>query len=332
MKLDEKTKNTLSLIARLLFSGLLLVFLFSRIDTEKTFRLLRDADLLMLAFAFLVFLVVNLILLYRWFVFIKALDLVVAGWNVFRYYFIGLFGNLFLPSAIGGDIIKILGLIKYTHKKPRVVASVLLDRLSGFASIAIIAICSFSFGHAYINNKSILLLIALMGLGSLGITSMLFNEPVYAFCSRIFDRLPRIKARLMEMHYDISLLRAKPQQGIKALLMACLGQITFILSFYLISKALHQDIEPIYFFVFVPLICIASAVPSIGGLGVREFGAASLFATVGVAKEIAVSMSLISFFFMVLVGLIGGVIYVFTVPAGRLQHHLSDPEPLQRES
>jgi len=323
--LKEKTKEALSLIGRLVLSGALLVYLFSKIDTAQTLRLLKEADMGIMAFALFIFFVVNLIMLYRWFVFIKALDLVVSGWNVFRYYFIGLFGNLFLPSSIGGDIIKILGLIKYTHRKPRVVASVILDRLSGFASISLVAIFSFVFGYHLIKDNSIIGIIALMSIGSLGITSMLFDEPIYTFCCRAFDRLPKLKAKLIEMHQDISLLRGKPREGLKALAIACLGQVTFIFSFYFISQALHQDIKLIYFLVFVPLICIASAFPSIGGLGVREFGAAYLFAKVGVASEISVSISLISFFFMVVVGLIGGVIYVFTVPAGRLEHHLSSP-------
>lgn len=319
----------LSLAGRLVFSGVLLWYLFTKIDTQETFALLRSADLAVLFLAFLIFLAVNFIMLFRWFVFINALSLHVSIWNVFRYFFIGLFGNLFLPTAIGGDLIKIIGLCQYSSQKPRVVASVIVDRLSGFAAIAIVAIVSFAIGSHLIQDNGVLLLIALMGSGSLAITAVLFNEPIYAFCCRVFDLLPKVKAKLMEMHYDISLLKEKPQEGVKAILIACLSQTVFIFSFYFIGKALHQDISLIYFLVFVPLICIASAFPSIGGLGVREFGAAYLFAKVGVTQEIAVGISLISFFFMVVVGLIGGVIYVFTFPSGRVQHHLSDPDASQ---
>ncbi|HLF18305.1 MAG TPA: lysylphosphatidylglycerol synthase transmembrane domain-containing protein [Candidatus Omnitrophota bacterium] len=329
MSLKHKTKETFSLLGRLGLSGALLWYLFSKIDTAETFALLRAADAAVLLLGFIIFLSVNFILLYRWFVLIRAVDLSVSIWNVFRYFFIGLFGNLFLPSSIGGDLIKILGLCQHSSQKPKVVASVILDRLSGFAAIIVVATCSFLFGYKLIQDNSVLILIALMGLGSLVAVAVLFNERIYSFGCLIFNGLPKIKAKLMEVHYDLSLLKGKPQEAFKAMAIACFSQSVFIFSFYFISKALHQDIPLIYFLIFVPLICIASAFPSIGGLGVREFGAAYLFAKVGVAQEIAVGMSLISFFFMVAVGLMGGVVYVFTFPSGRVQHHLPGAGPFK---
>ena len=124
MSLKQKTKDTLSLLGRFIFSILLLWYLFSKIDTKETFALLGSADVRVLLAAFLIFLGVNFIMLYRWFVFIRAVDLNVSIWNVFRYFFIGLFGNLFLPSAIGGDLIKVFGLCQHSSQKPKVVASV----------------------------------------------------------------------------------------------------------------------------------------------------------------------------------------------------------------
>lgn len=324
MSISQKTKNLLSLLGRLTFSILLLAFLFSKIDTDQTFQLLKTAQLGTLSIALLIFLIVHFVMLCRWIVLIRALELSVPVWDVFRYFFIGLFGNLFLPSSIGGDLIKILGLCKNSSQKPRVVASVILDRLSGFAAISLISICSFLIGRSILQDNSIAVIITIISLGSITTLGVLFNEPVYEFFCRVFNGLPKVKAKLMEMHYDISLLKGKPLEGLKTLMIACSGQIIFIFSFYFIGRALNQEIPLIYFLVFIPLICIASAFPSIGGLGVREFGAAYLFAKVGVAQEIAVSMSLISFFFMVIMGLIGGVIYVFTFPSGRVQHHLSD--------
>jgi uncharacterized protein (TIRG00374 family) len=330
---DKKKQNNLfSLIGRLALSALLLVFLFSKIDTKETFELLKTADMGILAVAFAVFFIVHIVMLSRWLLFIRALELKAHAWNVIRYFFIGLFGNLFLPSSIGGDVIKIFGLCQHSDQKPKVVASVLLDRLSGFVSITVIAVCSFMFGHALIGDNAILAIIAGMAAALTAILTILFNEPIYEFFFRFVNWLPKLKAKLMEMHYDISLLKGRPAQGLGALSLAFLGQIIFIICFYFIAKALRQDIPFIYFLVFIPLICVASSLPSIGGLGVREFGAAYLFSKVGVAEEVAVSMSLVSFFFMVVLGLIGGVVYVFTFPTGRVQHHLSAPGTLPGQS
>jgi uncharacterized membrane protein YbhN (UPF0104 family) len=85
----------------------------------------------------------------------------------------------------------------------------------------------------------------------------------------------------------------------------------------------------IYFLIFIPMVCVASTFPSIGGLGVREAGAVYLFARIGIDSGIAASLSLINFLFMVVIGLIGGVFYVTTVSSRRLQHNSqsSDPDP-----
>ena len=128
-----------------------------------------------------------------------------------------------------------------------------------------------------------------------------------------------------DMKWDeIEIMKDKKIEGLKAIGLSCLGQITFAFTFWLTARAFHQDIGIINFLIFVPLICVASSVPSIGGLGVREAGAAFLFAKIGVDSGIAVSMSLINFLFMVIIGLIGGAVYVFTISSGRIQYNPSD--------
>jgi hypothetical protein len=263
-------------------------------------------------------------ILLRWFVLIKALGLTVTKTNVVRSYFIGLFGNLFLPSSIGGDILKTLGLCKETPHKAKVVASVLLDRLSGFAAIIIVSVTAFVLGFQYINDYILLIPIGIMVTGALTVGCILFNETIYAFCCRIFSKAPQLKKSLMNMHYDIALLKDKKIEGLKAVGLSCFSQIIFSIVFYFLAQALHQEVSLIYFLIFVPMICVASSVPSIGGLGVRELGAVYLFSRIGIEEGIAASLSLMSFVFMVIVGLIGGVIYVFTVSTGRIQHCSSD--------
>lgn len=322
--MKERLKTIGNFLLRFGLSGALLYYLYTKIDVQATKEVLQTANIQYLTLAFLVFVVINFILLWRWFVFIRALDLNVSVFKVIRFFFIGLFGNLFLPSAIGGDLIKIIGLCKDSSQKPRVVASVLLDRLSGFAGLVIVAILTFVFGFRYIDDTSILILIVLMGTGAFMFTLILFNERIYSFGCKTFNALPKFKKSLMDMHYDISLLKGRAYEGFKALGISCLSHTIFAFDFYLIAKALQQDISFVYFLIFVPMICVASSFPSIGGLGVREAGAAYLFGKIGVESGVAVSISLIVFLFMVLIGLFGGIIYVVTFSSRRVQHTASD--------
>ena len=51
-------------------------------------------------------------------------------------------------------------------------------------------------------------------------------------------------------------------------------------------------------------------------------------AKVGVDKGAAAGLSLISFFFVIVVGLLGGIVYVSTSPARRVQRAEKDPAVL----
>ena len=326
MTLSKNSKSLLSFLARLMISGALLWYVFTLIDTENTAQVLVSADLRYIALAALIFVFINGILLCRWFVFIKALDLEVPVKSVVKHYFYGLFGNLFLPTSIGGDLIKVIGLCRHSSEKPKIVASVLIDRLSGFAAIAIVSVVAFLFGHRLIADNTLIIPIALMAAGVLVIAGILFNERIYSFGCRLFARFPHIQKGLMTVHYDIALLKGarKYKEGIKGVCLSCLSQVIFAFTFYFTAKGLHQEIPMLYFLIFVPIICVASAFPSIGGLGFREVGAAYLFAKVGVESGVAVSLSLINFLFMVMVGLVGGFIYVYTLSVGRIQRDSSD--------
>lgn len=312
MTTEPKKNNLLSLLLRVGLSAGLLWFIFSRIDLQKTFEVIKSADIQYLVLAFSAFVAINLLILWRWATFIRALDLSTPVLKIARFYFAGLFGNLFLPSSIGGDIIKIAGLCKNNDQKAKVVASVVLDRMSGFAAIVIVGTIAFIFGHQMINDNSLVVPIIGLAVFSSFVGVFLFNEKVYSLGMSIFNLFPKVKESCMKMHYDVVLLKKRPLKGCKAILLSCLCQLTLAFTFYLTAVALHQDVKLAYFFIFVPLICVATALPSIGGLGVREAGAAYLFAKAGVATEVSVSISLINFLFMVLIGLFGGLFYIST--------------------
>ncbi|MBF0483164.1 MAG: flippase-like domain-containing protein [Candidatus Omnitrophica bacterium] len=323
--MNEKVKNILSWFVRVGLSALLLWFLFTKIvDVNKIINVVKGADLKYLGYALLVFIITTIVIFFRWVVFIRALDLTVSGFQIMRFFMVGLFGNLFLPSAIGGDIIKIIGLCKNSDDKPKVVASVLLDRLSGFAGIAFTAVAAFLIGYRIINNNFLLIPVVVLFLGSLVVAVILFNSAAYELVGKLFFGFPKVRDSLMQMHADIGLMRGKKWQGFLGIVLSALNQVIYSCVFYLIARAFHIDISLLYFVLFVPLLCVVSMVPSFGGLGVREAGAAYLFGRIGVDSGVGVSISLMIFTFMVILGIVGGVIYVFTVSSGRIQHNPPD--------
>jgi len=319
-------KNVLNYVLRIGISAALLWWLFTKIDMKQTAQVIRSAELKYIFIAFAFFLSTYVLTYNRWQLFIKALKLTVPYREIVRYFFIGLFGNLFLPSAIGGDAIKIYGLCKYTHQKAKVVASILLDRLSGYAGLVIVVMLACAFGFKHLNDPGVVIPILLIIPGTVVITFVLFNETAYEFCCRIFDRIPKFKNALMQMHYDISLLKDNKGHGYAGIALSCCSHVCLAVLSYFVAKGLHQDVQLIYFLLFFPLISVASLLPSLGGLGVREAAAVYLFGKIGIDSGIAASITLMSYVFMVIVGLIGGAVYVFTLSSGRVQHHPPNTE------
>jgi len=70
----------------------------------------------------------------------------------------------------------------------------------------------------------------------------------------------------------------------------------------------------IYFFIFLPVIGAITLLPiSLGGLGLRDATTIFFFAKIGVGKDLAFAMSLLSFSFLLFYGSIAGLIYFITV-------------------
>ncbi len=320
-KQREPLKHILSLLARLGFSAALLTYLFKKIDIHHIVAALRQADLSVLGSAAAVFFIIHMIILIRWMIFMKALDLQLPLKEIISYFFIGLFFNLFLPSSTGGDLMKGIGLCQYTPAKAKVVASIVLDRLSGFAGIVLVALAAYLCGFQLIRDWPLLWAILFLGGVVLGILFVLLNEKVYSFGCRAFSRLPKVQQALMSLHYDLALLKNKRSAFYQGVAVSCLSQTLLALTFYLVARALHQNIAFVHFLIFVPIICVVASLPSIGGLGVRDAGAVYLLGKVGVAAATAVSISLINFFFMVAMGLLGGLVCVTHVSPGRVQYH-----------
>ncbi|MFH0753253.1 MAG: lysylphosphatidylglycerol synthase transmembrane domain-containing protein [Candidatus Omnitrophota bacterium] len=317
--MTEKVKNVVSFLGRLALSGGLLAWVFSFIHWDEILKVVKTADVGLLWWAGLLYVLINLMVLLRWSIFMHALKLDVSPGLIFRYYFIGMFCNLFLPTSIGGDLVKAIGLSRGVGQKPKVFASVVLDRLSGFAGLVIVAAVAYVAGSRLIDAPSVIIPIAILTVLSLVIGGMLFNVHVYRFFAGFFSRIPRLQKGIMEMHEDVMLMKGKKRTGWGCVVFSCLLQVLGSYMSYLIALALHQDVHFLPFLVFTPIVAAVTFLPSIGGLGVREIGWVYFLGKIGVSQGVAVGLSLIGFFYVIVMGLIGGIVYVTTSSARRIQ-------------
>jgi len=318
-------KKVVSIMLPCFLSIVLLAWVFITIDYKHIWLAVKDSDMRYLSAAGVIFFLINFLIIWRWRILMKAVGLKAKRTSSTCWYFIGLFWNLAPISTIGSDLIKGVGLAQETGHRPKVFASIVLDRLSGFAGIVILAAIAFLFGRGIIDNKLVILAIATMSIVSASIVVMLFSHRIFSFACRAFTAWPKVKDGLMRLHYDIVLLKGKQQKGWEAIFISIGAQIVLAVEFYLTAKGMHQNISLVYFIIFSPIVCIVTSLPSIGGLGFREIGWVYLLPLVGVSKEMAGGLSLINSAFTIINGLLGGLLYVTTLSPGRVQYPQTKP-------
>jgi glycosyltransferase 2 family protein len=321
-------KKVLSLFLRVAVSCLLLVFLFkfNHISLPDVFAVIRQADKKLLFVAFLFSSVAYVLGLYRWQMLLAASQVRIPLRRVLVSFCGGQFFNLFLPSTIGGDVSRTIDLSVHTRKPKEIVATVFLDRLSGFVGLVLIALIFLAIGWNQVRQyQSVVVSVISIALVLFAVLLVVFNATLYRGINSFLQgrgAAGRIREILKNLHTEIHLFRHKKSVLVRNVLMSVLIQAVFPLTSYLICRALGVDLPVLYFFVFIPVVGAISLLPfSIGGLGIRENATVLLFANLGMPQNIALGMSLIGFFFLVIYSSIGGLVYVLGVRYRRVQSH-----------
>lgn len=72
----------------------------------------------------------------RWLALLRSADVSISLWDAFKLVFAGLFASNFLPTTIGGDVVRLAGAVQLRLDAGIVTASLIVDRLVGMAGMA----------------------------------------------------------------------------------------------------------------------------------------------------------------------------------------------------
>ena len=115
--------------------------------------------MLIFLLAFCLFIIAQTISTYRWKMLLHTERMNIHFYNLIAYYFIGMFFNLFMPTLVGGDVVRGYYLYKKSNKGSESVASIFVERLSGFFALMVIGLLSLIIGYSYINDKPIIVIL-----------------------------------------------------------------------------------------------------------------------------------------------------------------------------
>ncbi len=298
---------------KLTVSGLLLAFLFWRADRTVLLRTIQSLPLsLFLGCAGLYFLgyVISVV---RWQRLLLAEDIRLPIWRVGLVYFEGAFFNLFLPTLIGGDIVRGYSIYKITRGHQASIASILVDRLSGFVALVSIAVVALALAYRRIHDPLVAGMILAIAVAFFVLVAfLLHNSPQERMAGVLrMVGLTRFQVKLQGLMDALHRYRGHRWAVGQALVLSLVLQALIIVTYYLVGAGLRLGVPLAYFFLYVPLITVLSMLPvSVAGLGVREGGVVYFFGKAGVDPATALSMSLIWFSLTLVVSSLGGLAFL----------------------
>jgi glycosyltransferase 2 family protein len=321
-------KKVFGFTFRIGLSIILLGFLFRQVDEKKMFEIVMNANHSLLLVALGILLLNYILSVYRWSMLLRAVDINIPLKRTIISFSGGLFFNLFLPSTIGGDFMRSIDMATHTRQTKEVLATVFLDRLSGYVGLVIFTLASLALGWHLVADPAVITPVLIVVLILVGLLLVLFDKASYKLINRILSspNAGKLRELITNLHYEIHIFRHKKKILIKNILISVLIQTIAPVSYYLTALALGIKIDIMYFMVFLPIIGAITLLPiSIGGLGLREATVVYFFAKAGLCRDMAFTMSLLNFSFVMFYGAIGGLIYVLTVHHRRLQHNSQSP-------
>lgn len=304
-------KNKLSFIIKLLVSAGLIIFILYRVNFKEVAAALTSMSLLWYGTALFTWGLFFVFVVWKWKIILKYQGFSVPYLYLMRLYLTGIFFNNFLPSTIGGDGYRIYKLIKYSKTNYQSALSVLIDRLSGFFALLILALIFALVKYKTIEPMILYLVCGINLVFWIGIY-ILKHEKMYTLLMKILKKFNLTKiSELVHEIYD-ALNKYKTKYYIPVLGFSFLAQLTNISVNYFIGTALGADISIINYVLYFPLIAILATIPiTVNGLGLRENLYVSFFMRTGMRKEVAFALSVGYYILTVISSIAGGIWYMF---------------------
>ena len=284
---------------KILVSGGLLAVLLARVDLARLWHLSRTASIGWLAAALFVYFIGIVVSVWRWGLLLDAQHVTVRFATRLKSFLVATFFNNFLPSNIGGDVIRIRDTAGPAGSKTLATTVVLVDRGLGLLGLVFVA----ASGATLAARMSAAIGPMAPGLlwGALA-AAIALAAPVVLLPHGIAKLLRPLRAihqewveeRIERLTSALARFRDEP----KALAACFAGAIvvqTLIVGFYwAIAVALNLHVPLAHLAIVVPMSLVVQMLPmSVNGFGVREATFGFYFTRLGQPLESALALSFI---------------------------------------
>ncbi len=237
-------------------------------------------------------------------------------WDLFRLYLAASFASSFLPSTVGGDALRWIGLSRRTGRGARAFTSVILDRVWGvFALLLILAT-----GMALAPWEAVRVARSLSPApwmtdapGWMPWALTTFGLIAAGAISVALHRSVRVRQVLADAASVLNDLRSSLSTAGLALVVSLMVQGTYVLTWMLLGWSMNIKLATGMWLMGVPLVSLAAMVPlSISGLGLREGAWIVLLQNLPLDPASIVAFGLLFSAAFISSGMVGGIIFALS--------------------
>jgi len=312
----RKNKKIILLIIRIVVSISLIAYLIKTQlkDLSGIIKILKSSNKILLLLSLSTHVFGTWITAFRWKTLLNTQNVRLGIGTLSITVLIGQFFNNILPTSIGGDVFRTYDASKKAGIPMGTSASIILvERFSGVVSAAVYAVAALFLGFTAIGNQPVIIPIIIFFIVTIIIAFLIINPSVFKL-GRIFNRfrlMRKLREKLSNVYNTLTSFKKYKLVLIRVLIYSFLLQFSVILNYYLAARALGINLTLTAFIFIVPVVAIIAMIPiSIGGIGLRESSIVFIMVALGVANNKAALCSLLILFMLVLVGIVGGIIYV----------------------
>ncbi len=286
-------------------SALILALLFAVLPLGELWATLRRLPLALWLAVLAGYLGTHLVGVLKWRLMVNLAGAGLSYAQAVRCYFGGLFGTLFLPSIVGGDVVRAGLALRLGRSKAGVLLGSLLDRLLDVAALTGLAAIGALLLPRALDAQSRAVFRGVAAFFVVAVASVLAVialVPLRRFSYRMRRRLVRLRQAAQSMS-------GRPQRVLLALGLGGAVQTSFVLLTATIAAAsgLHLLLR-VWLFAW-PLAKLSALLPvTQGGIGVREAALAALLAPFGARPVVAVAVGLVWEAIVISGGLLAGLV------------------------
>jgi uncharacterized protein (TIRG00374 family) len=291
-----------------------LYFVLRSIDLPAFWERVKGMNAAWLLLALAAYAMTQFISAWRWNRLLRAQHIEVEPRRLTESIWVSMFFNNFLPSNIGGDVVRIADTAPAAGSKTLATTVILVDRVLGLTALVLVAASgAFAASLLGIRVPGARWLWMATGLGLVTAMSVIAMPQLVGQILRPVRALnkPWITERAQRLEDAVIKFRNAPSALAGAFAGAVVVQITIVAFYLLTAEGLSVPLPIFLGAVLIPVSLVVQMAPvSINGFGVREAVFAFFFRRFGLPTDAAVALSLVSAGMVMGLSLVGGFFFL----------------------